>query len=159
MNFMKSLRTAILPLFIFFSATNANAQDNSDPGWPRQVGNNTGTLVYYQPQLDEWKDYKLLTARIAFALTPKGGKQVLGVASLTCETKVDKEARMVYLKEVQIPEVRFPTLSADSAAMMEPLFKNLLPKTPAPIALDRVLAEIDSTKMILRRFFIAQNLR
>jgi hypothetical protein len=146
MNFMKSLRAALLPVFIFLYAKGVRAQDNSDPGWPRQVANNTGTLVYYQPQLDEWKDYKLLTARIAFALAPKGGKQVLGVASLTCETRVDKDTRMVYWKEVQIPEVRFPALSADSAAMMEPLFKNLLPKNPNPIALDRLLAEMDSTK-------------
>jgi hypothetical protein len=27
-----------------------------DLGWPREKSNAGGKLVYYQPQLDEWKD-------------------------------------------------------------------------------------------------------
>lgn len=53
-----------------------------DKGWPRQVTGNGATLVYYQPQIDEWKDYKVVQGRVAFSLTPQGGKPVLGVTSL-----------------------------------------------------------------------------
>jgi hypothetical protein len=146
MSIMKKLRLVFFPVFIFFSVKCVNAQDNGDPGWPRQVTDANGTLIYYQPQLDDWENYKLLTARMAFSLTSKNGKQVLGVASLNCETAVNKEKRMVYLNEVKIAEVRFPSLKADSAAMMEDLFKKLLPKNPNPIALDRLIADIDSSK-------------
>jgi hypothetical protein len=45
-----------------------DAQENgaTDIGWPRQVQNNNGTLVYYQPQVDEWKNYKELMAEWLF---------------------------------------------------------------------------------------------
>ena len=28
---------------------------SQDPGWPRQITNQGGTLVYYQPQADDWQ--------------------------------------------------------------------------------------------------------
>jgi len=34
-------------------------------GWPRQVARNGKILVYYQPQIDEWKDRKVFTAQLA----------------------------------------------------------------------------------------------
>jgi hypothetical protein len=61
---------------------------HQDYGWPRQISKNGATLIYYQPQLDGWKDYKQLNARLAFSLTPQGGKNVLGVASVTAATTV-----------------------------------------------------------------------
>ena len=142
---MKRLSLAFLVTSLFFLSA-AKAQDQTDPGWPRMVSDSSGTLIYYQPQMDDWTDYKQLSARMAFSLTPKNGKQILGVASLNCEIAVNKEERMVYLNEVKIPDVRFPTLSDDSAEMMANLFKNLLPKHPDPISLDRLMAEIDKSK-------------
>src|SRR5437899_9861288 len=57
-----------------------------DPGWPRQIVKDGATLVYYQPQLDDWKDYKEIFARVAFSLTPSGGKEAVGVASFQANT-------------------------------------------------------------------------
>jgi hypothetical protein len=45
-----------------------------DPGWPREITRNGVRLVYYQPQVDEWKNLRELRARFAFVLTPKDGK-------------------------------------------------------------------------------------
>lgn len=47
-----------------------------DPGWPRQKTSSAGRLVYYQPQVDSWNNYRDLQFRMAFSLTPTGGKQV-----------------------------------------------------------------------------------
>lgn len=77
-------------------AENSPAADSTktiDNGWPREVANNDAKLVYYQPQVDDWKDFKNITARIAFSLTPKDGKEVLGVVSLKAGTLVDKDTR------------------------------------------------------------------
>ena len=41
-----------------------------DPGWPREVTRNGIRFVYYQPQVDEWKDFRELRARLAFVITP-----------------------------------------------------------------------------------------
>ena len=54
---------ALLSQFGLGAATGAATQDI---GWPRQVSKDGAALVYYQPQIDEWKDYKELIARAAF---------------------------------------------------------------------------------------------
>src|ERR1700721_4432550 len=50
-----------------------------DPGWPREKSNADGSIVYYQPQLDEWRDFKQLEARMAVSIRPKGGQPTVGV--------------------------------------------------------------------------------
>ncbi|MGX5818932.1 hypothetical protein ACWKWU_12090 [Chitinophaga lutea] len=113
-----------------------------DPGWPRQISRDGNTLVYYQPQVDEWNNYTELKGRMAFSLTAKNDRQVLGVASLTGETIVDKTNRTVYFRNLQVTDVRFPSLSADSARLLEPMVKSLMPADGEPISVDRLMADI-----------------
>ena len=47
------------------AAENQSVAAKSDPGWPRQVTRNDVRFVYYQPQVDEWKDYRSLRARFS----------------------------------------------------------------------------------------------
>ncbi|HVY75384.1 MAG TPA: hypothetical protein VG890_11175 [Puia sp.] len=117
-----------------------------DKGWPRQVVRNGNTLVYYQPQVDQWKDYTDITARMAFSLTPKGGRQVLGVANFEANTLVDKDNHQVYLRDLKIPAVHFPSLSEDSANLMKQLFLQLVPKGGDPISLERLMADVEQSK-------------
>ena len=53
----------------------------ADRGWPREAENNGTKLVYYQPQVDDWKDFKELTARVAFSLTPEDGGGIIFLTS------------------------------------------------------------------------------
>jgi hypothetical protein len=39
-------------------------------GWPGKLEKPGGTVIAYQPQVDEWKDYADITWRQAFQLTP-----------------------------------------------------------------------------------------
>ena len=89
-------------------ADQKDSTDIADSGWPRETTNNGTKLVYYQPQVDSWDDHKEIKARLAFSLTPKDGKQVLGVASLQASTLVDKDSRSVFLKDIKVTDVRFP---------------------------------------------------
>ena len=58
-----------------------------DPGWPRKLEKPGGTVIVYQPQVDEWKDYTDITWRQAFQMTPTGGKQVIGAATFDGKDK------------------------------------------------------------------------
>src|SRR5271169_6444228 len=89
-NTMKHLIAA--SLLILVSVTVARGQD---PGWPRQITKQGSTLIYYQPQVDDWKDFTDLTWRMAFTLTPMGGKQVVGVIVIEGHTDVDFDNKMV----------------------------------------------------------------
>ncbi|HLJ85406.1 MAG TPA: hypothetical protein VKZ53_01205 [Candidatus Angelobacter sp.] len=149
--FVASLLIVLIPMqqtgFAAGQPQSQNAAGGAqDPGWPRQVVKDGATLVYYQPQVDEWKDYKELSARVAFSLTPSGGKQVLGVASMQAGTIVDKASRTAYIRDVKVTSVRFPSLEPQAAASMENLFKELVPKGGEPISVDRLMADLQHTK-------------
>ncbi|GAA6771073.1 hypothetical protein [Flavobacterium sp. CGRL2] len=126
-------------------ADQKDSTDIADNGWPREITNNGTKLVYYQPQVDSWDDHKEIKARLAFSLTPKDGKQVLGVASLQASTLVDKDSRSVFFKDIKVTDVRFPALDEKKIPEMEKLFKETLPKGGDPVSVDRILADLDKT--------------
>jgi hypothetical protein len=131
-------------------ATTSAPPPAEDIGWPRQIAREDATLVYYQPQLDSWKDYQLVEVRMAFALTPRGGQEVLGVASLTANTVVDNETRTAVLRNVTVKSVRFPSVDAQAAGQLERLFRSLIPSNGEAISVDRIMAMMERDKMPVR---------
>jgi hypothetical protein len=101
---MKSINTFLLQCVIVIgalvvspiSATAANSTTGSsqstDSGWPREKYSNGTRVIIYQPQVDDWKDFQDLTWRMAVSLTPKGGKEVVGVVEMKGHTDVDNVA-------------------------------------------------------------------
>jgi hypothetical protein len=147
---------SLLPQTGFYAAAQSTASATSqssapiasqDNGWPRQIVKNGATLVVYQPQVDDWKDYKHLDARAAFSLAPQGGKTALGVVSIEAETDVDKDNRTVYLHNLKYPSIRFPSLDPQAAAQMVQLFQATAPTGAEPLSLDRLLADVDRSKI------------
>ncbi len=110
-----------------------------DPGWPRQIMKQGSTLIYYQPQIDEWKDFTDLAWRMAFSLTPAGGKQVVGVMELQGHTDVDNDNKMVLISNLKITSTHFPSLDPARAAQMDQLTRTFLPPSVA-ISLHRLVA-------------------
>lgn len=123
-----------------------SAQTVGDPGWPRQVEKNGTRLVYYQPQVDSWDNYQLVKARMAFSLTPPQKKQALGVVSIEAGTTVDKETRTVYLHDLKFTSIRFASVDPQNEPQLEQLFRATVPTNPEPIALDRLLADVNQSK-------------
>lgn len=97
--------TCIGLLFLSTSITTAWAQD---PGWPREITRPGGTLTVYQPQVDEWSNYTELKWRMAFQLTPTGGKQVVGALSATASTQANTDTHMVFVYNITIDHTYFP---------------------------------------------------
>jgi hypothetical protein len=62
-----------------------------DPGWPRQLTKQGTTLVYYQPQVDEWTNFTYLSWRMAVLVTSSSGKQTPGVVVMQGVTNVDTD--------------------------------------------------------------------
>ena len=70
---------------------------SQEMGWPREKTVNGARLVYYQPQVDEWNDFKLLNLRMAITITPAGGKTQPGVITAEMQTDVNVDAHTVLL--------------------------------------------------------------
>ncbi len=121
----------LLPTFAAFA--------QNDPGWPRKLERPGGTAIVYQPQVDEWKDHSTITMRVAFQLTPTGGNQVIGAATMTGNTNVDKEKHMVVIYGIKVSDTFFPSLEEATSAKMEQLFKTFVPEM-VNISLERIVA-------------------
>ncbi|MGB8324067.1 MAG: hypothetical protein WCE52_14005 [Candidatus Acidiferrum sp.] len=118
-----------------------------DPGWPRKLEKSGGTVIACQPQVDEWKDFKDITWRQAFQMTPAGGKQVVGAATFRGTTNVDRDKHTVIIYGVEVTNTYFPSLDEASSAKMVQLFKTFVPGV-VNIALERVVAYIPKPQSV-----------
>lgn len=123
--------------------TNAPA----DPGWPRQRTNEQGSLIYYQPQVDTWTNFKDLDFRMAFSLTPKGGKEIVGVLELQAKTDVNVDDHSVLLRDFKIKEVKLPGSDPAKASQLDQAVRSFLPPNHTVVmALDRLVATVEKSE-------------
>jgi hypothetical protein len=138
------MKTLVAVVLIFCLVGASFAQDI---GWPREKSNAGGTIIYYQPQLDEWKDYRELDARMAVSIKQKTGQTTVGVVYLRARTDANLDTRNVVLSQLEVTSTRFPSLDEASAAAMDQLVKTFLsPSAVMNISLDRLLAELEEKK-------------
>lgn len=129
------------------AASGPNEKAAPDPGWPRQRTNEQGRLVYYQPQVDEWQNFKELQFRMAFSLQPKGGKEVVGIIEMEANTDVTVDNHSVLLWNFQIKDIKFPGLDAAKTEQMDRAVRSFLPADhTVVIALDRLVASVEKSQ-------------
>jgi hypothetical protein len=118
-----------------------------DPGWPREKTNAGGTLIYYQPQLDQWKDFQRLEARMAVSIRATGRPPTVGMLYLRASTAVDVDTHNVVISQLDITSTRFPALDPADAAAMDQLVRTFFPPaTTMNVSLDRLTAELEVGK-------------
>lgn len=132
------------------SAPSATAPAAPDGGWPRAYTTSSGAaLLIYQPQVASWTDQKHATLYAAVSYTSKGAKQAaLGTISVESETKVAVDERLVSFSDFKIGQSNFPTLQRDAVKTVVSEISTSVPLDERVIALDRVLANIDTSLII-----------
>src|SRR5205809_7722544 len=122
-------------------STSGDSGNVTDPGWPREKYSNGNRLIIYQPQVDDWKNFQELTWRMAVSLTPKGGKEVVGVVEMKGNTDVDNVAKVVIITNPQVTGTHFPSLDQATAQKVAHSFKTFIPPTLS-ISLHRLIASL-----------------
>ena len=118
-----------------------------DPGWPRQRTNEQGRLVYYQPQVDEWKSFTDLNFRMAFTLTPKGQKAIVGIMVVQARTDVNVDEHSVLLRDFRISEVNLPSIEEEKKPAVDQLVRSFLPAGHTVVmSLDRLVATVEQSQ-------------
>src|SRR6059058_4145501 len=119
----------------------------ADPGWPRERTNEQGRLIYYQPQVDAWINFKDLDFRMAFSLTPKGGKEIVGILEVQAQTDVNVDDHNVVISNFEIKDVKLPGLDPAKASTIDPMVRSFLPPGHTVVmALDRLVASVEKTR-------------
>jgi hypothetical protein len=133
-----------LILVLALTAAQQGHAATQDPGWPREMVRDDATVVYYQPQIDEWKDFKQLTGRLAVSVTPRGGKPQVGIVALQMHTDVDMDSRNVLLSNPQITSTTFPSADPQTAKKLDELVRQFLnPNATMTLSVDRLAASVD----------------
>jgi hypothetical protein len=126
------------------------ASSAADDTWPKQFVSGGNTFSIYQPQIERWYGNEL-QARAAVGLETAASPQPrFGVIWFSALTDVDKESRMVTLQDMSLFKIDIPG-TPDEGIDYASALNEALPSQPIQIALDRLQANLEVTKLIGRR--------
>ena len=128
----------------------ASAPAPADGGWPRAYSTPSGgRVLIYQPQVAEWIDQKHMVAYAAVSWQANGAaKPSLGSIKVEADTKVATEDRLVRFSTFEIAEANFPQVPRDQVREVTDQIQKAIPHEERIIGLDRVLASVDTSKII-----------
>ncbi len=119
---------------------------NADTGWPRTIALETGTAIWYAPQVESWTAQKDIVAWSAVAYTPTGAKEpAFGTIKIEGPTAVSVDDRVVRM-DLRITEYNFKTLSREQVAAMVAEVQER-PQHERVIDLDRLLAHMEESPL------------
>jgi len=113
-----------------------------DP-WPKRFEHPKGTVVMYQPQMEDFKD-DVLTARAAVSVKTKEMKApVFGAVWLSGRVLTDRDTRMATIDEVKVTDAKFPGAKPEQLEKLKTFLNTEMAQWSVPISLDRLLAALE----------------
>ena len=125
------------------AAAAAEASAPLGTAWPKTFEKDGTQITVYQPQLKSWEKYRNLTADTAVAITPKDGKQFLGVISWSAETQADVATRSVYVSDIHVISSRFPSLEPAQQAAVQEKISHVYPTITFNTSLNHMIASLE----------------
>ncbi|MEE9227027.1 MAG: hypothetical protein V3U66_04780, partial [Acidobacteriota bacterium] len=131
--------------FLVLSGGLQAADPDYQDTWPREyTSTNGGHLVIYQPQIDSWEDFILLTARFAVSFTRPGEESPsLGSFVMQADTRADLDSRLVNFSNRRIVGSNFPSLTPEESEKLVGALGGVFPKQDLVVSLDRLFANLD----------------
>ncbi|HEY1064917.1 MAG TPA: hypothetical protein VGE52_02360, partial [Pirellulales bacterium] len=120
-----------------------------DPGWPRTYQTQTGTVVCFQPQIDEWKDGRVAGRMAVGAQLAGAGEPVFGALWFTGSTVADQKLRVAQIYDIAVARTSFPP-GAPNVAAIDQAVRSVVPSNVRHLDLDRLLANLARTKRARR---------
>ena len=122
-----------------------------DQEWPQELmGGDGSTVLLYQPQVESWRDYKLLRARMAVAFRRTGTPApVFGGVVLEGDTAANRETGQVRISNIRIVEGRFPALSQSDSDRLLNALRERMTKEDVVVSLERLTAYLERAETAL----------
>ena len=129
----------ILAMTLILSRPALAAQD----AWPKRFEDPKGTVVMYQPQLEDYKD-DVLTARAAVSVKTKITKTpVFGAVWLSGRVLTDRDTRMSTISEIKVTDAKFPDAKPEQLEKLKDFLNTELDDLDIEISLDRLTAALE----------------
>lgn len=129
-----------LLMFLFVPASMLLAENIGE--WPRDVQVESGTITVYEPQIDSL-EADVLSGRAAVAFTTNsGGEPVFGATWFTGKVDIDRDAREVSYRTLEMTEVRFPKGNEKVAAELTDVIKKSFSSWNLTSSLDSLLTSL-----------------
>lgn len=139
LNLMTKACLTVLSLALLFTRPILAAEDP----WPKRFDDPRGTVIMYQPQVDDFKDDKL-TARAAVSVKTKEMKApVFGAVWLSGRVRTDRDTRMATISEIKVTDTKFPDAKPEQLEKLQTFLNTEMTGWTIPIALDRFVAALE----------------
>ncbi|NWK56555.1 hypothetical protein HW115_13115 [Verrucomicrobiaceae bacterium N1E253] len=128
--------------------------DLTESTYPQVFDAKTHEITKYQPQIDEWKDFKLLKARMAVAIQKKGSEEEPKYISIEFEadTVADREENVVHIGPRRLRKLIFVDAkdAAEEAELKKILALSGDGQTPLKVNLDDMVASVEHSEVMNR---------
>lgn len=132
-------------------AARTAARPPADPGWPRTYALAPGaSALVYAPQVVSWDGRRLAAWAAVSYQAPGAGEPAPGAVRIEADTTVALDERLVRLEPFRILEFNFPSLPREQGRAVALGLEKAVPEKEAVIALDRVLAGVDKSRIPFR---------
>jgi len=121
----------------------ATAAGFANNNWPKVIELEQGKLTVFQPQADSYSD-NVLEGRAAVSWKgSSGGAPLFGAVWLSMVVDINRDERMVHVRQLRVPQVRFPEADEQKQKELAEYLERELPKWDLPLELDRLVADLD----------------
>ncbi|MGI9261028.1 MAG: hypothetical protein ACR2QR_03275, partial [Woeseiaceae bacterium] len=118
--------------------------EQPDPvSFPRTIESDAGIVVVHTPQIDTWRDYSSIEARVAVEVTPAGSDTPeYGVAEFTADTDPNLELRVVAVENIKVTVTSFPVPDEARRDELDQVVRNSVQSKTHYLPLDVLLSYI-----------------
>lgn len=122
----------------------AMAQVQKSPlSFPHEIKGDTGAVVIHEPQIDTWKEFASIEARVVVEVTPAGEDEpVFGVAEFTADTDPNLELRIVAIENTEITATSFPVADDVRRELLDSIVRAMIQPRTQYVPLDVILSYI-----------------
>lgn len=115
--------------------------------WPREISHEKGTLVVYQPQVEQIRG-DVLNCRAAVSVSLVGEEEPkMGVIWIQARLATDRDSRTAELLELAVPEVRLEESTPEQEEALAKFLRSAVTEAEFTLAMDRILTGLEAADM------------
>ncbi len=123
-----------------------DAEKDDDIGWPREIASSLGTIVIYQPQIEELVGPRL-SGRAAFSLRKsEKAEPRFGALWFNARVDADMEERLAYVDNVSVSRITLPDASDDDRKKLISAIEEASAKGATTISVDRLAVALQEAE-------------